>query len=484
MPLAGRRLFVISNYLPHLLKKKGNNYGFLPHLDSLVTVLEPMVSACSGDWLGRPGCPEDAPIISHIKKKNLTLKYNLKPVIINNNEDNLFTDGYISNFIKPVFHNKTPRTAFEQKLWDNYLYVNEQFANEIINNIRGDQFIWVHGCELMMVGQFLKDNDFNSHLNFFLDTPFPPLEMFKQLPTAYEIINGLLAYEHVGFQTPTDKNNFAACLKYYIPDVKIEIYNQQSEIKLNNRLIKVGIYPIEINFYNFNDSSEDDKVQKEIQNIKNTYNNQKIILGLDNINDIHSIKNRLLTIECLIKKYPELAAHISLLQIIKPEHMTTKEHQKIKRELENIAYKINEKFGQNKWVPINLKFVKLSRTKLLAYYNASDIALFTPLKKGMCLSAKEFCASRINNDGILILSEFTGAAQILKESAFIVNPHDIESTADAVYASLLLEDEEISFRMGNLREEIHNYNSNDWLEWFLESEIIGKDEAVPIAEFV
>ncbi|MFQ5454519.1 MAG: trehalose-6-phosphate synthase, partial [Candidatus Zixiibacteriota bacterium] len=409
--------------------------------------------------------------------------YTLKPVVLTDEEINKYYRGFSNQAIWPLFHDLLGYSSFDLENWNCYTKVNERFAQELIDLFDNNHFIWIHDYQLMLVGHYLREMGVDINLNFFLHIPFPSRDLIKRLPWKYEIIHSLLKYDHIGFQTALDKRNFIQCVKAIVPEASVRVSKRQSEITLEGRTVKLGIYPISIDFDEFNDYSKTKEVAEAAWFVHENLPGRKLILGIDRLDYTKGIPKRLLAFERALEKYPEIQKHISLIQIVVPSRLHVPEYVDLKEQLDTLSGRINGRFSRQGWIPIHYMFRELNRNQLLGYYRACEIALITPLRDGMNLVSKEYCASSIDNNGVLILSEFAGAADQLARGAIMVNPYDLESTADAIYAGYIMNSKERQRRMKLMRTEIKRNNVQKWIEWFLEPETVTQENAVPVSTF-
>ena len=479
MSLVNRQLLIVSNRLPIIIGDTGAGWEIHPSSGGLITALEPLVKRTGGTWLGWPGCGPEAPLMSLLKSYSDQHSYKLSPVIITGEEIEKYYQGFANSTIWPLFHDLLGHCTFDSQDWEYYQRINERFAGEIKKSINGDTFVWIHDYHLMLVGHYLRQMGVSTHLNFFLHIPFPSCDLFKRLPWRQELIHGLVQYDHIGFQTANDRRNFVQCLKRLLPESPVRMLKRRTIFEIEGRSVKLGTYPISIDFSEFNDYAGSNEVADAAWFIHENLPNLKLVLGVDRLDYTKGIPERFLAFERALEKYPELRGKTSLVQIVVPSRLRVPDYQDLKGELDALAGRINGRFSSQGWVPIHYMFRELNRTQLLGYYRASEIALITPLRDGMNLVAKEYCASSIDNNGILILSEFAGAASQLAKGALTVNPYDREGTADAIYAAFIMDPEERQQRMRALRAEVRRNNVQKWTEWFLQSDSVPEGEAVP-----
>ncbi|UCG60866.1 MAG: trehalose-6-phosphate synthase [Candidatus Zixiibacteriota bacterium] len=470
MTESDRKLFIVSNRLPIIIGVEDDQWKVNPSSGGLITALAPLMKKNHGTWLGWPGCGPEAPVEELLEKYSREQEYTLKSVAITDVEVEHYYRGFSNQTIWPLFHDLLGYCSFDAENWNYYNRVNERFAAEVVKLIGPDHFVWIHDYQLILVAHYLRELKANLHLNFFLHIPFPACDLLQRMPWRSEIVYGLLQYDHLGFQTNHDRRNFIQCVKTMIPEASVKGYRQQSEVRLEGRTIKLGTYPISIDFHEFNDFAASKEVADAAWFVHENLPSRKLVLGVDRLDYTKGIPERFLAFERALEKYPDLHRHISLVQIVVPSRTKVPEYRDLKEVLDTLSGRINGRFSRQGWVPIHYMFRELNRTQLLGYYRACEVALITPLRDGMNLVAKEYCASSVENDGILILSEFAGAADQLQKGALMVNPYDLEGTADAIYAAFVMTEEERRRRMRTLRGEIRRNDVQRWIEWFLKSD--------------
>jgi trehalose 6-phosphate synthase len=360
--------------------------------------------------------------------------------------------------------------SFDKDHWETYVTVNQRFAEVVAKHIEPDSFVWIHDYQLLLVGHFLRELGVEQHLGFFLHIPFPALDLLRRLPWKSEIMHGLLDYDHIGFQTAHDRRNFIHTVRWFIPDSKIRARRRESTLTHRGRKVKLGFYPISIDFNEFAQHADTHEVAEAAWYLRENVHAETVVLGLDRLDYTKGMPERFLAFERLLEKYEDLRGKISLIQVVIPSRVRVREYQLLKEELDTLAGRINGRFGMHGWMPIQYMFRSLDRTQLLGHYRGCGIALITPLRDGMNLVSKEYCAASIDNQGVLILSEFAGAADQLGRGALVVNPYDVEGTADAIYQAYIMSPEERERRMKMLRAEVKRNDVHRWVQWFLGAE--------------
>lgn len=462
------RLVAVSNRLPLAISRDGDDWVVRGGDGGLATALLPVMKKQQGVWIGWPGCGEEAPYEKLLQAYGGKEGFTLKAVPLSGEEMEKYYTGFSNQSLWPLFHDLLGYCHFSLANWLAYLKVNERFADVVISTVREDDIIWIHDYQLIMVGATLRQRALRQTMGFFLHIPFPSLDLFWRFPWKVELLEGLLQYDLIGFQTRRDWRNFVHCVLTLIPDVEVRSRRRDYTIlSFEDRTVKAGFLPISIDYAGFNAGAESQEVAREAIAIKQNYPDQTLVLGVDRLDYSKGIPERFLAIERLLEKYPELRKKITLLQIVVPSRTMVPAYQHLKEDLDQMAGRINARFSGGGWSAIHYFYRSLDQTQLLAYYRACEIALVTPLRDGMNLVAKEFCAASVDLNGVLILSEFAGAAEQLAGNALMVNPFDADGTADAIAFAARMDQQEILERMYRLRFSIERNDVHRWLEKFL-----------------
>lgn len=467
-----KRLIIVSNRLPIVLSQTDTGQWEVKQgSGGLVTALAPVLRDRGGLWIGWPGTSEI------IEKQDLetmfeqTAKdfgYTFEPVFLPENLVNDYYLGFSNQVLWPLFHDLQSRCDFAPAYWDAYQAVNKIFARTIARNIKnGDDHIWVHDYHLMGVGQALREIKTTAKIGYFLHIPFPSLDLFLKLPWRFHILESLLCYDMIGFQTQRDRRNFVQCVHAMLPDIKIRGKGRVLSTRFNGNTVRMGNFPISIDYNEFAQKAATKEVEKRLAEIKEAFQADHLILGVDRLDYSKGIPERLLAFRNALERYPELEKKITLFQIVVPSRQRIAQYDNLKNEIEQLVSEINGRFTRPGWVPIHYLYQSVDRTELLALYRAADIGLVTPLKDGMNLVAKEYCASHIDDNGVLILSEFAGAASQLHKHALLVNPYDIQAIADAIYQACRMGEKERKNRMKALRKIVKKSDIYWWVDEFL-----------------
>ncbi len=462
------RLVVVSNRLPIAISQAGNDWQIKSGSGGLVTALEPLMKSNQGIWIGWPGCGPEAPIDELCKdfaKKN---GYQLKPVPLQEEEVEKYYRGFSNEALWPLFHDLLGNCIFSLENYRIYDAVNRKFAKVTAEASTDEDIVWIHDYQLISSGWYLREMHPERLLAFFLHIPFPSPDLYRRLPWSIPLLESLLAYDLVGFQTVRDHRNFIHCVTTLINGVEVRSrHRNHTVLSYHGRLIKAGHFPISIDFKDFADQAGADDVAEAAWYLHENYEKRQLMLGIDRLDYTKGIPERFLAFERALEKYPDLRQKVSLLQVVVPSRTMVPDYIDLKSQLEQLAGRINGRFSEHGWVPLHYHFRSLDFLQLLAHYRTAEIALITPLRDGMNLVAKEYCACCTDNSGVLVLSKFAGAADQLGKHALLVNPYDIEKTADAIYQAFSMTEGERRRRMMLLRNQIRRFDVHHWLEKFL-----------------
>jgi len=464
------RLLVASNRLPIALTKsyKGK-WQAQPSLGGLVTALSPVLRARKGTWFGWSGTFEGNDCSELLADISCKLGYALKEVSLSKEEIDQYYFGFSNEIVWPLFHDLQSRCDFDPAYWNAYQTVNSKFAEAIIKNAEINDYIWIHDYHLALVAKRLRRLGMKNKIGFFLHIPFPSPDIFNKLPWRTQMLDALLDYDLVGFQTPRDKNNFIYCVESILNKSHINKRRQTSNIETPERKVIVGSFPISIDFKDFAQQAASRDIAEQSRKLRDSIHNNQIILGVDRLDYSKGIPEKLRAFRIALERFNSLHGKIALVQIVVPSREDIPQYQTLKSEIESLVGEINGRFSHSGWIPIHYMFRTLDRSELLAYYRAADIALITPLKDGMNLVAKEYCTSKIDKCGVLILSEFAGAASQLGRNALLVNPYDREGVANAIYRASQMSMSECQIRMQRLRKSIAKRDVFWWAGNFLQT---------------
>ncbi|MDH3289160.1 MAG: trehalose-6-phosphate synthase [Betaproteobacteria bacterium] len=479
------RLIVLSNRLPFSFRRdESGKWRTEPSGGGLVTALLPVLRHRGGIWIGWPGSTEEVPDVdSELAIAGEGTGFTLQSVALTPEEVRNFYEGFSNEVIWPLFHDLQLLCNFDPVYWRTYREVNRKFARVAHAASAAGDFIWVHDYHLMNVALDLRRLGTKARVGFFLHIPFPPPDTFLKLPWRVALIDALLQFDLVGFQTAHDRRNFVQCVRALVKDADIDGRGQVAQLSAGGREVRIGNFPISIDYNAFMRQAASPEVAARAKELHRMLPNRKVILGIDRLDYTKGIPQRLQAFNDLLTRYPDLRERVSLIQVVVPSREDIAEYRDLKIEIERIVGRINGSFVQpGGWVPVWYVYRSLSRLDLIAYYRAADIGLITPLKDGMNLVAKEYCACSIEEDCTLILSEFAGAAAQLGRSALLVNPYDIEGVADTIHRAYHMDKAERQARMRRLRRSIREYDVFWWVDSFLHAAITKDLRAFPLPE--
>ena len=463
------RLVVVSNRLPIVLNQVEGEWKVSPGSGGLVTALAPIMREKGGIWIGWPGTTELEGVSGPLQKFSSEQGYTLHPVVLAEEDIHGFYYGFSNEVLWPLFHEFQERCIFDPEYWQRYLKVNKDYAQGIAEASRRSDYVWVHDYHLLCVAEQLKKMGVERQCGFFLHIPFPAADIFLKLPWRRQIMSALLEYDLVGFQTYQDRRNFVQALQYLCRDVSLEGSGPLITLSCGDRTVRAGCFPISIDFDEFASMASTKEVTRRMASLSRLHPERQIILGVDRLDYTKGIPQCLDAMHMALKKYPELRGNISLLQVVVPSREGVEEYKILKEEIERKVGQINGLFSRPGWIPIHYMYRSLPRKELISFYLASDMALITPLRDGMNLVAKEYCACNYTKDGVLFLSEFAGAAAQLYNDAILINPHDVEGVAEAIRTGYFMRVEERRERMSNMRRLIKEYDIYWWLDTFLQA---------------
>ena len=468
------RLIVVSAILPIHLQKKGKDYTVKVSPGGLVTALKQALKKRKALWIGWAGIDRlNKKLKELIVKEGSKEGFILYPVPLQEEERKNFFDGFSNGIIWPLFHTFQTYARFEPSYWDAYQSVNKKFAQIIKKVIHKNDLVWVHDYHFFLLPEYLKKLGVKNKIAFFLHIPFPSPELFFKIPWRIDLLKGLLQYDLIGFHTYIDRKNFLDCLNELIPNVNIQIKEPVTQISYKGKTVNIGVFPISIDF---------DYYEMEAQKAKPLDRRRKIILGIDRLDYTKGLIHKLRAYKLFLEKYPQFHCKVKLIQAVAPNIKKLPEYDQLKIEFEHLVSDINGKFGTDRWTPIQYISRRIEFKKLIKYYRYADVCWVNSIKDGMNLVGKEYAAANIDENGVLLLSEFTGAATELHKNCILVNPYDTEGTADALYTALTMSSETKVYMMKGLRAHIKRFNIVWWSNTFLETAFGKKIENFPLLE--
>jgi trehalose 6-phosphate synthase len=460
-------LVIVANRLPvdRVTNPDGSN-DWRRSPGGLVTALEPVMRANDGAWIGWPGSPDDD--LEPFVEDGLQLV----PVHLSAQEVEEFYEGFSNGTLWPLYHDLVAKPEFHREWWDSYVTVNRRFAEKAAEIAAEDATVWVQDYQLQLVPQMLRDLRPDLRIGFYLHIPFPPAELFSQLPWRRQILEGLLGADLIGFQLAGGAGNFVRLVRHrvghkthrdlvYLPD---------------GRTVKAAAFPISIDSAGFEELARSESVQKRAVEIREALGNpRKVFLGIDRLDYTKGIVARLRAFGELIAEGELDVEDAVFVQVATPSRERVEQYRLLRDEIDRLVGRLNGDLGELGKPAISYLHSSYPREEMAALYRAADIMVVTPFRDGMNLVAKEYVACRYDADGALVLSEFAGAANELRQ-AWLVNPYDINGIKQALLDAFHAGPRETTRRMKAMRKTVVENDVAAWAGKFLDELATGRQE--------
>lgn len=441
----------------------------------LVTALEPLLRRQRGAWIGWPGIvdgPED-PIVEE--------DLQLFPVKLSAEDVAEYYEGFSNATLWPLYHDVIVKPIYHREWWDRYVDVNRRFAEATSRAAAEGATVWVQDYQLQLVPKMLRMLRPDLTIGFFLHIPFPPVELFMQMPWRTEIIEGLLGADLVGFHLPGGAQNFLFLSRRLVgantSRASVGVRSRFGEVQLGFRTVKVGAFPISIDSADLDRQARNRDIRRRAKEIRAELGSpRKILLGVDRLDYTKGIDVRLRAFSELLAEGRAKRDDTVFIQLATPSRERVESYRILRNEVEQQVGHINGEYGEVGHPVVHYLHRPVPREELIAFFVAADVMLVTPLRDGMNLVAKEYVACRSDLGGALVLSEFTGAAAELRQ-AYLTNPHDLEGVKDTIEAALNQTPEEGRRRMRALRRQVLAHDVDRWARSFLDALADTKDTA-------
>ncbi len=461
-----KRLFVIANRLPISITGEKEEARINPSSGGLVSAISSYLQNRDNKfsevfWAGMPACSHATwnEAINHLQES----PYTYLPVIVNKEQYEKYYNGFSNSVLWPLFHYFPSFAEYNSDNYENYLLVNEHFAEILLRHVRPGDTVWIHDYHLLPLAQMLRNSMPDLTIGLFLHIPFPSFEIFRMLPKLWQeqLIKGMLGADLIGFHTIDYASHFLQSVQMILG-----IDNDRHILRHNNRLVKVDVFPISIDYDQFNKAYDKEEVSCMRRSMLEKMAGQQIIFSVDRLDYTKGVQNRLRSYELFLKQNPSYLNKVVFFLTIVPSRDTILKYVERKRMIEEMVSQINGRLGNLQWQPIIYHYNSLQFDEMLALYTSCNLALITPLRDGMNLVAKEFVASRKDKKGVLIISEMAGAARELTD-ALTINPNDISEMAQKIKEGLEMETAEQSYRLENMQRRISNYDVQTWADDFM-----------------
>ncbi|MDF1547301.1 MAG: bifunctional alpha,alpha-trehalose-phosphate synthase (UDP-forming)/trehalose-phosphatase [Bacteroidales bacterium] len=467
------KLIIVSNRLPLQISIENEELNVSPSVGGLATGMKSVHEAYQSQWVGWSGLTEEQ-IPKGLEKKveEAVKKEGCVAVPLTEEEMELYYFGFSNKTIWPLFHYFTQFTEFSQENWDAYKAVNQKFADVIIGMVEKGDKVWVHDYQLLLLPKMIKEKCPDVSIGFFLHIPFPSFEVFRILPWRTELLEGMLGSDLIGFHTFDYERHFLSSVRRILG-----FDGSFNELNVNGRIIKAESFPMGIDYDHFFDAAMDQqrksikdrsKIQQELSKYQLMSPEVKLILSIDRLDYTKGIAHRLRAFEHFLKKYPQFLEKVTLVMLAVPSRASVEHYQMMKSEIDELVGRLNGEYSTINWTPIWYFYRSLPFENLIDLYTSCEIALLTPIRDGMNLVAKEYVATRIDQKGVLILSEMAGAAKEMSE-ALVINPNNNDEIADAIKTAILMPEEEQISRNTLLQDRLKRYNVARWASDFMNS---------------
>ncbi|PRX51924.1 bifunctional alpha,alpha-trehalose-phosphate synthase (UDP-forming)/trehalose-phosphatase [Salegentibacter salegens] len=467
------KTIIISNRLPLQINLEDNNLEVTPSVGGLATGLKSFHKDGDSIWIGWSGLTEEEipeNLLEDVKEK--ARKEDCVAVNLSEEEIEGFYYGFSNRTIWPLFHYFMEYTEADKDHWEIYKSVNKKYAEEVLKHYKEGDHIWVHDYQLLLVPNMIREQQPEAIIGFFNHIPFPSYEVFRTLPWRDEVLKGVLGADLIGFHTYDYERHFLSSVS--------RILRHQvnfNEITLPERIVKVDSFPMGIDYNKFEDAAlnhfkntaeQRTELQRRLDHHSNETPEAKLILSIDRLDYTKGIANRIRAFEYFLDRHPEFIEKVRLVMLAVPSRSNVPQYQRLKREIDELVGRINGKFSTVSWTPIWYFYRSMPFENLIDLYTSCDIALLTPIRDGMNLVAKEFIATRVNQTGVLILSEMAGAAHEMNE-ALIINPNNFEQISEALIQAIEMPEEEQKQRNKILQKRLKRYSVEKWANDFMKA---------------
>jgi trehalose 6-phosphate synthase len=457
MTIPTSRFVVVANRLPVDRVSGPDGDEWRPSPGGLVTALEPVLRKHEGVWIGWPGAALDDYKPFEVDGLQVV------PIEVGRREVEYYYEGMSNATLWPLYHDAIVQPQFHREWWDDYVAVNRRFAEAAAMAAEKNGVVWVQDYQLQLVPAMVRDLRPDLRIGFFLHIPFPPTELFKQLPWRDDILRGLLGADLVGFQRPGGASNFARLVR-----LRLGLKTHRDKIVLDDgREVLARAYPISIDFESMEELAKSDGVVARAAQIREELDNpRRMLLGVDRLDYTKGIRQRLRAFGELIVDGRASVDDTMFVQVASPSRERVEQYQEVRDDIERWVGRINGDLGKIGRPAIHYLHSSYGREEMAALFRAADVMVVTPFADGMNLVAKEYVTCRTDNTGALVLSEFAGASDELKQ-AFLVNPHDINGVKDAMWRALEASPQDLKRRMRLMRRQVREHDIAAWASAFI-----------------
>jgi trehalose 6-phosphate synthase len=472
----GAPFVVVANRLPvDRTVEPGGAVSWQPSPGGLVSALAPVMTEQEGSWVGWSGAPDEP--LDPFDAEGMRLV----PVMLSSLEVAEYYEGFSNATLWPLYHDVTAPPVFDRRWWDTYVSVNDRFAAVTADEAGRGATVWVQDYQLQLVPAMLRARRPDLHIGFFNHIPFPGFEIYARLPWRQQVVEGLLGADLIGFQRRQDASNFLRAARRVA-----EVATRGSTVVVESpplgelaggprgwsrpgevRHVQATAFPISIDSKALDRMARQDRTGKQARELRSELGDpETIFLGIDRLDYTKGIRHRLQAYGELLDEGAISPADAVFVQVASPSRERVEEYQRLRDEVELVVGRINGEHSTLGHPAIHYLHRSFPREDMAALYLAADVMVVTPLRDGMNLIAKEYVACRFDERGALLLSEFTGAADELRQ-AFLLNPYDIDGTKEALMAAIQTDPRDRSRRMRSMRRTVFDADVYRWASMFL-----------------
>lgn len=467
------KIHIVSNRLPFSIECNEEGLVLTPSVGGLATGMRSIYKEFEGKWIGWSGVELDDLTAKNLEEIDEKLvEENCLAVHLTKEEINLYYEGFSNNVIWPLFHYFSQFIEYNWDYWEAYKEINQKFAKKTLETLEDGDTIWIHDYQLLLVPEMIKAKKPGVTIGFFLHIPFPSYEVFRTLPWRKELIMGMLGADLIGFHTYDYERHFFSSVRRLLG---YEIsFNQ---IHLEDRIVLGDAFPMGIDYKKFSKKAselfqktqqEKSELHRELEKYFLVSPERKLILSIDRLDYSKGIPNRLRGFEIFLERHPEFRNKVTLIMLVVPSRGEVEQYKILKSEVDELVGRINGRFGGINYTPVWYFYRSLPFDSLIELYSNSDVALVTPVRDGMNLVAKEYIASRVNQSGVMIISEMAGVSKELGE-AIVINPNNELEIAEAILQALTMPVPEQRERMRFLQKRISRYDVFKWAGEFIKA---------------
>jgi trehalose 6-phosphate synthase/phosphatase len=460
--VSGTRIIVVSNREPYIHKRSGLRVTVEVPAGGLTSALDEVLKATRGTWIawGSGNADRDAvDMHSRLSVPPDDPHYTLKRVWLKPQDVDNYYHGYANQVLWPLCHIALDRVTYRKNFWYYYERVNQVFTQATLEEADDCSIIWLHDYHLCLMPQLLREKLPGITLVHFWHIPWPDWSVFRVCPQSREILEGLLGNDLIGFQIPLFVNNFMHCVRECLD---VDIDHQRRTITYRGHTTRLEAFPISVDFNKINALALSPHAARTIDSIKKHHHLNGILvgIGIDRLEYTKALIKRLQAIEIFFERYASFRRKFTFIQVAVPTRMR-EPYLSYMKSVEEMIDRVNKRFAQGFWKPIIYITTKIEPQDLAGYYRLSDLAIISSIYDGMNLVAKEYVASQVDGQGVLLLSEFAGAAEEL-EGSLLVNPYDVEAFSDSIKQALTMDPDEKRARMISLRRQVSEHDIHSW----------------------